>query len=124
MSLMGARAELADTLRVSGYPVHDHVPDQIEPPCIVIAPADGYVGGGQTFTEVTVQLDVWCLVPLGGDNEVTANDLDRLLTQAMNNLDDWMPTACGQPGVFETANWEAHGVNITVANQTTITTTL
>lgn len=118
MSLKTTRAALAAQLEAeTGVTAHDHVPDSIEPPCLVIAPADGYVSGGQTFGEQLVQLDVWVLVELGGDNEATTDNLDDLIETVVGSLGEWIQTASGQPGPVETAEWQAHGLNLTVATQ-------
>lgn len=64
--------------------VHDHLPTQVTPPCIIVVPADPYLGAGETFTdgEVALAFDVWA-VAATGDNDFVSDALDGMLEDVL-----------------------------------------
>ena len=117
-ALVEARAALAVALSASGYEVEDHVPDQIEPPLVVVQPAADYLSVEDTTydpTEWAVRVDLFLLAGYRS-NAQAADDLDAMLTAVLPRISaaGWNLVGMGQPGPYNTADWIAHGVRATV----------
>jgi hypothetical protein len=128
MSLESDRASLAAAIEAvvdtDKYEVYDKVPDTIQTPCFMIAPADPYLAIPESGTfapgEFVVSFNVYVLVELGGSNETASDDLDDALSQIVSNLGEWLLTAVGAPDTYSTSEWLAYGSRLTVQNLTTI----
>lgn len=117
-ALSEARAALAVALADSGYEVEDHVPEQIEPPLVVVQPADEYLSQEDTTYDVTewaVRVDLFLLAGYRS-NAQAADDLDAMLTAVLPRISaaGWNLVGMGSPGPYNTADWIAHGVRATV----------
>lgn len=119
--LKALRDELAAALAPSdlAYPAHPAVPDAIEPPCLVIQPADDYLSDAQTFGEpYSVALDVFCFVPLQSNGQA-ADDLDAMVAHVATHLPGgWGLDKVGRPGPFAVGEHVFHALPITVSTYT------
>ena len=117
--ITAARNDLADALAsVTDGQVYTFVPPQLDPPCLVIEPADNWISQGDTFASVALALHVYVLVPIN-ENDVATTDLDDALEATVRDLPaDWTLTAASAPQVFEAGEWAAYGTRLTV--ETTI----
>lgn len=117
-SLSAARAELAAALAVTGYPSTSYVPEQAEPPLLVVVPAEDYVTVDGTTYDVTdflASVDVFVLADYRS-NEQAANTLDTMLTLVLPALLDsgWTLSGSGAPGPYTAGDWVCHGIRLTV----------
>lgn len=117
----GETAALALDLATSAVPCLDHVPEAIEPPLIILQPADPYLdANATTFGEFSLNLEAWLTVELI-DNETAADELDTLLDHLLGHLPEpWGIDQVGQPGPIHTADWLAHGIRVTVSRYITL----
>lgn len=125
VSLTAARAELADALAATGYASTAYVPDQVEPPLLVVVPAENYVSfDGTTFdvTDALVSVDVFVLAAYRS-NEQAAADLDDMLTVVLPALQasEWDLAGAGPPGPYTAGDWVCHGIRLTVTRFVEIT---
>ncbi len=94
--------------------VHTSVPTNLDPPCLVLEPADPWVSDGDTFGSIAVAMHVYVLVEVN-ENDVAADDLDTAIEAVLTNLpDSWALTGASQPQHFEAGEWVAHGTRLTV----------
>jgi hypothetical protein len=70
MGLTQTRQDLAAALEVAGYPVKDHVPEQISPPMILISTGDPYVENSDTFKVSEKQVHMELLLIAGSGANV------------------------------------------------------
>lgn len=113
-----ARAELVAALQAADLHVLDHVPNQIEPPVVLIEPSENYLSRGETFKrgEWAITCDVYALVPLGQDNDHTTDQLDDMLAALLHALAGvWGIDAMSKPGPLTAGEWLAYGVALTVS---------
>lgn len=136
MNTTQARTDLAANIRAAGYVTYDHSPDQLEPPCVVIEPADPYLEypeqmtfrGAQTGLEMLCNLNVWLLVEFqSSSNEASTADLETQVTAIIPaivaNLGAWELTGVEAPDqVMFGGAWLAYGLKLTVQHPVTITT--
>lgn len=114
-TLTAARTALATALGAL-----DHVPETIDPPCVVVEPGDPYItyDGVENYAHDTLLAccSVYVLVP-ANDNNVMAQQLDTDLIAALNAIEDdtdeWSIERVGRPGTFTTTDWQAYGVQLT-----------
>lgn len=116
-------AQLVDTQAQ----VVDHVPEELQPPVLVIQPAEPFLTEDPDATyagEVLATYDVLALVDLGEeqDNEAAANQLDALLTAVLEvvRAGDWWLLSVSQPQPFATTDWVHHGCRATIRTRTTL----
>lgn len=128
--IAGKRAELVELLAGLAPVVHDHVPEEAIPPCVIVQPADPFVQLDQdddtTFSEPGWWLlfDVVVLVELDDehDNATATAELDALLGTLLARIDvseGWQLESAGQPGALTTTAWIHHGVRTTVRTRLT-----
>lgn len=118
-SLEAARADLAASLAGTGTPAVDYVPEQVEPPVLVVSPAEDYIQvDGTTFAQedYLVQVDVFLLVSYRSNAQAAA-DLDAMLTKVLPAIVDagWHLAGTGAPGPYTAGDWVAHGIRLTVS---------
>lgn len=132
MSTYASRVDLATILRGTGYQVHDHVPDSMEPPCLVIEPAEPYIEQREhvTFAEIKagevwdINLNVWIFLDYTEANEEATNAADNALLQVVQHLraGGWEFTGAGKPGLKDYLNQiRVYGLRLGVTNTTTLT---
>lgn len=101
----------------------DHVPSIIDPPCVVIEPADPYLTQHPTYAYNEYDVSMTAYVLIGSDdNDVMARDLDTRLLAAMADIDgtdEWSVTRVGKPGVYIATDWQAYGIALTVTARIT-----
>lgn len=122
-SLQTAREALKSALS-AGEPevalkVHAHVPEDLEPPCIALQPADPYLTAEDTFDEDEwdLNVEIYCLVELKS-NEQAFDDLDSLLADVITLLPTgWFIENVTRPQPFHTADWLAHGIRLNVSTR-------
>lgn len=103
-----------------------YVPEAIQPPVVVLQPAEDYVTSGEedaTFapTEYVVTEEVWLLVDLV-DNQAAARELDEILESVLLAITPsvWWVKSIGQPGPVHTSEWLSHGLLLQVSTFTTL----
>lgn len=123
MSLTEQRTALATTLTAAtDLLCHASVPEDVEPPCLVLQPADPYLAKSDTYdrTEYEVALECWLIVRLDS-NDQAATDLDQLLEDVATGLpSDWHLDRVDQPGPLHTADWLAHGQRLIITALTNL----
>lgn len=103
MNLTETRQDLANALVALGYPVKDHVPEQISPPVILISTGDPYVENTDTFSRTQKQLHLELfLVAESGENVKKIEKLEDMIQDVIITLtnEDWKFTGASAP--FET----------------------
>lgn len=123
-SLAGARTTLAAALDPLGYTTHSHVPERIEPPCLIVQSGDPYLEvEGTTFdpTDWVVNVELFVLSAYQANEQATA-DLDTMLTAVLPAVLEagWSITGTGAPGPYNTTDWLAYGVRIGLSRGVTI----
>ncbi len=124
-SLRDAAVELAAALesedageRLGKLPAYSYPPVDITLPCIVLEPADDYIGGEEDRTlggEFSIAQDVYLLLEFNDPDQATT-DLDALLEHFLTNLPaGWGIDSMRKPGPLHTADWLAYGLPITVS---------
>lgn len=116
------RAELVALCAGVAPVVHDHVPEEPAPPCLVIQPADPFLQpdpDGETYEHSYVlDFDACLLVRLDDEhgNAAATAELDDMLAELINRVNgqDWWIQDVGQPGALVTTSWIHHGVRATV----------
>lgn len=112
---------LTTALGVAGVgEVLDHVPEELVPPVVVVQPGEDYLTqDGGTFGEWRLNLDLYVLVELAG-NEQAAEDLDVELRKVLAVLDRsvWSLDGMAKPGPFHTTEWLAHGTRLRISTET------
>lgn len=127
MSLKAARELLAGDLTEAlgpdaGLVVHATVPEALEPPCVVIQAAEGFLAPGDTFDgEWSAAYDVFVCVDLLS-NAQAIEDLEDALEAVLTALAGtaWGIDTVGRPGPVHTAEWVAHAVTVTVSRFVTL----
>lgn len=78
--LTQTRKALATALEATGYPVKDHVPEQISPPVILVSTGDPFVEDSDTFSksEKKVYLELF-LVAESGENVKKIETLETMI---------------------------------------------
>lgn len=122
--ILDAGTELAEQLAdgcPAGSVIFDHAPENLEPPCWVLEPADDYYQPSDTFggQTATVQYDLFLFVP-AENNQAAARDLNTHLLAATDALDDWTLERCSKPGPYTVAGYRAHGIRLTLSNLVTL----
>lgn len=123
-----ARAEAAAIAAGMGEQVHDTVPEQVQPPCVVIQPADPFVTDDDpdaTFGEpYSIRFELHLLVPLNetNTNEQASRQLDTMLDQLLDELagSAWTLARMERPGGLATTDWIAHGQRVTIRRGTSL----
>lgn len=125
-SLATVRADLATALGVTGYTSHGHVPEQVEPPCLIVQPGDPYLSTDETTydtTEWQLSVELYVLSAYQA-NEQAADDLDAMLAQVLPAVlaAGWSIASSGAPGPYNTTDWIAYGVRLNCARFVSIDT--
>lgn len=130
MTLADVRTQLTAQLAGLGVPVHEYVPEEPAPPCVILQPAENFVSedpGGATYAgEVLVSYDVLALVLLDEEhaNADAGAQLDQLLAGVLDSVradgSDWWLQSIGQPQAMYTSDWLHHGVRVTVQTRVTL----
>lgn len=95
----------------------DHVPESIDPPCVVIQPGDPWLSPDANFgwDSLIVRMEVFVLVD-PKDNESMADDLDAATLPALDAIEKagWgiQEGAISQPQPWDAAGWSAYGIRI------------
>jgi hypothetical protein len=123
-SLAAARNDLAAALDPLGYTTHSHVPEQIEPPTVIVQSGDPYLElDGTTFdvTDWLVNVELFVLSAYQANEQATA-DLDAMLTDVLPAVlaAGWGISSIGAPGPYNTTDWLAYGVRIGLSRGVTI----
>lgn len=112
---------------VTAVPVLTYVPEAVQPPVVVLQPAEEWLATGDeaaTFAqeEYVVTEEVWALVELV-DNQAAARELRELLESIVAAVGPsaWWIVSIGQPGPLHTSEWMNHGVRVTVARYVSVT---
>lgn len=121
--ISAARADLAEALAVAGYRVHSTVPEQIDPPCVILQPGRDYARPGGTFSasDYRVTVEVY-LVPEYVTNAQVIDDLDQMLCDVLPALEatDWGADSVAPPQVIQANDWTAYALVITSSNYITL----
>lgn len=102
-TLAQVRASLADVLSGAGVPLSTFLPERIDPPLIVMVPADPYVAAGDTFGSFTVKFTLVLLVAKG-TNETETSTLDELVNKVVDVVTestDFGIDLVGQPAYMQ-----------------------
>lgn len=125
-ALADATTALAQALATDDYPAYAHVPEDLITPCQVIQPAPAYLAAntedGVTFAdqEYALTVELYLVVELT-TNEQAATDLDALLEHVLEALPaPWGLDSMAQPGPIHTADWLAHGLQLTLSRYITL----
>lgn len=119
-------AQLVELLEGStSRQVVGHVPEEPQPPCIVVQGSDDVIQEDPDATYageylVTMDLVILTLLDDEHDNQAATQDLWAALqdvTQALEGSDWWL-VRVAQPGTLQTLQWEHHGVLATVRTRT------
>lgn len=121
--LRQATIDLAEDLSTNGVVCLDHVPESIEPPMIMLQPAEDYLSGDDVVIgrdEYALALEAWVAVELV-DNQTAATELDDLLEHLLTHLPSpWGIDRVGQPGPIHTSDWLAHGSRVLISRYITL----
>lgn len=116
--LEAAREALAENLGLAlDRPAYPHVPEAVEPGCVIVQAGDPYLVGGETFGgDYSLTLDLFLVVDLLG-NEQATDDADDLLEDLLEALEgtEYGVDRVGRPGPVQTAEWLAHAITVTVS---------
>ena len=133
MSTYSSRQHLKAVLTGAGYVVHDHMPDVMEPPCLVIEPREPYVEQRDdvTFADIAsgdvwlINLDVWIFLEYADANEPATNAGDTALQHVVTALQGtgWEFAGAGKPGLkdYLPGDFRTYGLRLSVQNTTTLT---
>ncbi|GAA2082197.1 hypothetical protein GCM10009840_17870 [Pseudolysinimonas kribbensis] len=93
-----SRAELVAALAPVGVTVTDHVPEQLNPPALMVVHGSPLIEVGDTFGLHLLRLEVWIVSKLGANARMT-DDLDALIeaTIAATVVDGWSVENVAQP---------------------------
>lgn len=111
LTLTAARKALSEALGAPG-----HVPEVIDPPCVVVEPGEPYITHAREFAwrEYVANVHVYVLVPV--EAETQSDDLDAALLDTLDKIEaaGWgiEGDGIGKPGLFFTSDWTAYGVRI------------
>lgn len=102
-----------------------YVPEAVEPPVVIIQPAEDWLLSAEedaTFNpdEYVASVEVWAVVELV-DNQSAARELRDLLASLVSRVgpSSWWIKSVGQPGPIHTSEWMNHGVRIVLARYVT-----
>jgi len=120
------RAELATLAGGLGVTIEPVVPEEVQPPCVVLQPADPFVVDDDpdaTFAEpYAIRFELLILVQLDTEtsNAAATAELDGLLGQLLDQLagSAWSLVSMGAPGPMLTTDWISHGQRVTVKRNT------
>lgn len=124
--LLAARTALADALEGDEWFTHKSPPESIDPPCLVVQPAENYLQadddaqtfGGPTLYLVTVE--VYAISDLAS-SEDAVDTLDVMQEHVVSHLPPgWWLQSTGQPDTLNNGDWQAYGNRLTVQTQLTI----
>jgi hypothetical protein len=109
------RGALAADLAVAGVPVFPSWPDDLDVPCIFLAPPVGgdYVSAGQTFGSFNLAVDVVILVA-HSTAESGIEALDTLLEAVLANSVDWSLTGVDAPAPITVTDQGADYLGVAV----------
>lgn len=115
-TLATARTELAAALAATGLRSTASVPDQIEPPILIVQGAEDYLSVSETTfdeTDVQVTVDVFVLADYRS-NAQAADKLDDMLAAVVPAIlgSGWSLAGAGSPGPYMTADWVAFGLRL------------
>lgn len=115
-------ADLAGVLEGAGIGVYATVPEALDPPCVVIQAAEGFLSPGDTFAgEWAVSYDLILCVDLHS-NAQAIEDLEDHLTALLAALEttEYGVDTVGRPGPVHTLEWIAHAVTVTASRYITL----
>lgn len=82
-----ARAEFADLLRAATtMPVLTHVPERLEPPCVVITEGSPLAEPATTHSALTIRLAATVIAAPVADNALTVTRLDTAVDDILTHL--------------------------------------
>ena len=94
--LAAIRQELAQALDTPEAPALHYLAETINPPAIVLVPAEDYVTPGDVFGSWELAYTI-LLIAEGASTEEAADNLDNMIDQALTNLADWTIKGVAQP---------------------------
>jgi hypothetical protein len=123
--LRGEAAAIAGNL---GVTVHDTVPEEVQPPCVIVQPADPFVVDDDpdaTFGEpYGIGFELHLLVPLDDENSnaEASKKLDTMLDDLLEAIagTSWRLQRMEQPGALATTDWVSHGQRVTIRRTTSL----
>ena len=118
--LAAAREEVEFELRRIGEgQVYSFVPERPSTPCFIVSPGAPYVEQGRTFCDFQVRFEV--LVLSGqATNQTETENLDRLLCEAIDELDTWFVEGVEQPSAYEINGATLLGTKLFVTAEKTL----
>lgn len=118
--LKAALEAAGDVSAMPAWEVLDYVPEDLLPPAVVIELGEDFLTqDGGTFGEYRLNLDLYVLVELAG-NEQATEDLAGYLAVVLGVLDRsvWSLDGMAKPGPFHSLNWLAHGTRLRISTET------
>lgn len=99
--LTEARAALAAALEAASegkpWTVTDHVPEDVEPPVVIVAPANPFLVPDELYgDQATLRVVLWVIVGAAGDNARTSDEIDDLVLAVFRGI----PETWGIPEGF------------------------
>jgi hypothetical protein len=118
MNLASEREYLAGVLAPLGT-AHEYLPERLNPPCLILTPADPYVTSGKTFGTATVHFDITFVAKVA-PAATTAPVLDKTLDGLVAALlaAGYSVEEIGAPFVLNANNAQYPAVTVTASNPT------
>lgn len=120
MNLIETKTSLAESLEDAGWPVKTYVPTNVQPPLVIMVPAEPYIEDADTFggDTLTVNLDVYVLPKVGANSRESA-DLDRMLEALIPRFGDWA-IEVGRPELYTLQQNLYYGARVATSHPFTI----
>lgn len=118
--LASAREEVKFELtQVGEGQVYDFVPERPSTPCFVISPGAPYLEQGRTFCDFQVRFEVLILSGQA-TNQTETENLDRLVCEAIDQLETWFIESVEQPAAYEINGATLLGTKVSVTAEKTL----